>query len=116
MAIYISIHIYNVWVRTVKLSRPPHSVPRSERESQRALHHPRSPRRSDGSEERIRLIPSGVEPGGRVEPGVLGVVEGVISFPAKRQVAFFAGDRKILGKREIPVVHARVADIVLAGI
>src|ERR1019366_7902962 len=51
-----------------------------------------------------------------VDAGILRVVEGVVSFPAELEVALVTLHVEPLGKRHVPVVDARIADIIRSGI
>src|SRR5260370_12025171 len=69
------------------------------REAERTLHHARGARRGYLSKLRVGLVAGRVEPGGGVDAGILGVIEGVVGFPAKLEIALLTRNRKLFGKR-----------------
>src|ERR1022692_2078383 len=85
----------------------------SQRQAQRTLHDARRACRRHRPEQRVGLVARRVKPRRGIEAGILRVVEGVVSFPTELEVALFTLHVEPLGKRHVPVVDARIADIVV---
>src|ERR1039457_6036523 len=88
----------------------------SQRQAQRTLHDARRACRRHRPESRVGLVARRVKPRRGIEAGILRVVEGVVSFPTELEVALFPLHVEPLGNRHVPVVDARIAEIVLSGI
>src|ERR1017187_6816805 len=88
----------------------------SQRQAQRTLHDARRACRRHRPEQRIGLVARRFKPRRGVDAGILRVVEGVVSFPAELEVALVTLHVEPLGKRHVPVVDARIPDIVPSGI